>query len=52
MRLEKGVNDYLHIKSPYKKKFNTFDTFDTPKNYNSTLNPLKYEELEKYLIIY
>jgi len=46
MRLVNGDDGYKYIKPPYKNIHNTTDI----KNYNSKINPMNKEELQKYLL--
>jgi UDP-N-acetylglucosamine 4,6-dehydratase len=46
MRIQKGEDDYLHIKSPLKYGILNTD----PKDYNSKLNPLSKEELKEHMV--
>ena len=46
MRIQKGEDDYIHIKSPL--KYGILNT--TPMDYNSKINPLSKEELKAFVI--
>ena len=46
IRLVNGINGYKHVKPPYKKDYEQNKNI---KDYNSKINPLSKNELQKYL---